>query len=178
MKTIIVSIIFLLCVDSSTVFAQELNERINYIGFKFTCSKRVPYNSITIKFNKHGDDVTLKIFSKPLSDDNQWANTIVDTSLMIRSEIFDQLIHEVLSLNKIDLYKAFEMAGLDGTNCTIEFGSFGNTIGYTFWTPSARTEQRGLTNFLNLCKKIVMIGGFNEEILYKLQIETPIKLNL
>jgi hypothetical protein len=44
---------------------------------------------------------------------------------------------------------------------TIEFGKYGATIAYGFWNPDELTEDRGISDFFDLCKNIVIIGGLN-----------------
>lgn len=147
-------------------FSQEFKSKINYIGFEFSHSRRIPYHIISINILKGKDNADVHILSKPMNDEKKWANTAIDTSTIISIETFNQLVEEVIKLNKIDLFKAFEPAGLDGTSCEIRFGSYSNYIGYTFWAPFSLTEQRGLTDFQRICQKIIVICGFNEDILY------------
>ena len=94
----------------------------------------------------------------PMNSDKRWEKTKVDTIFSIDSEKFIELANDMLILSKIDLNKAMT-GGLDGTECTIEFGQYGSTVAYKFWTPDYNTKQRGLTDFLILCKKLIEVGG-------------------
>lgn len=143
---------------SEISFAQQVNEKINYIAFKFEHSRRIPNYMVTIEIIKRQAETVVKVNSIPRGSDKRWANTKIDTSFIIASKLFVDLANEVLALNKTNLTKAL-LGGKDGTECTIEFGTFGSTVAYKFWSPDYDTEQRGLTDFLKLCKKLIEIGG-------------------
>jgi hypothetical protein len=145
---------------SNFSFAQQINDKIEYIGFKNEHSRRILNQKVTIELIKRQFETVVKVKSNPMNNDKQWEKTKIDTTFTIETKLFIELANEVLILNKTDLNKALT-GGLDGTECEIEFGQFGSTLTYKFWTPDYDTEQRGLTDFLKLCKKLIDIGGLN-----------------
>jgi hypothetical protein len=158
-KKEIISILILIMI-SGFCFSQQINDNIDYIAFKFEHSRRIPYNQVTIEINKRESETEVKVHSIPMNNDKQWENTKIDKSFKIDTKLFTELANEVMVLNKIDLKKALT-GGLDGTECSIEFGTFGSTVTYKFFSPDVETENRDLIDFLNICKKIIEIGGFN-----------------
>ena len=93
-----------------------------------------------------------------MKNDERWKSTIVDTSFTIDKSRFVELANKVIEFNKIDLTKAI-IGGLDGTECSIEFGTLRSTVAFKFWTPDYDTKKRDLSGFLSLCKIIIETGG-------------------
>ncbi len=165
MKTFLSSVLIIFY-SSLLCNAQQINCKIDFIGFTLIHSKRIPNQTVVIKINNQKEKCLVTVISTPNSKDIKWGKTLIDTTFVINKNIFIDLANEALTLNKIDLQKAFTKSGLDGTSCTIEFGTNGNTVTYKFWTPGSTSEYRGLQDFLNLCKKIIKIAGLKvEEIL-------------
>ncbi len=142
--------------------AQQLTKNINHIVFQFSHSKRIPNHYLEIELIKRESSTRVHVNSTPMNNDRNWRNTKIDTTYFVDNVVFERLAVQAVTLTKIDLYRAFILeAGLDGTNATIKFGKYGATIAYSFWNPEDLTEDRGLSDFFDLCKSIVMIGGLN-----------------
>jgi len=139
-------------------FGQQTNDKIDYIGFKFYHSLRFVNHEVSIEIIKRKSEVVVKTTSTPMNNDKEWENTKIDTSFTIDKSKFIELTNKVSELNKINLNKAM-IGGLDGTLCTIEFGTYGSTVSYKFWTPDCDTKERELSYFLNLCKILIETGG-------------------
>jgi hypothetical protein len=140
------------------VIAQQLNERIDNITFRF--SDPQINQKVIIELIKRQKEDVIKVNSRI---DNLKKKSIIDTTFVIEQNLFDELVNEVVALNKTDLCKAFSIGGYDGTYWTIQFGGNGNSISYNFWSPKSLTEPRGLTDFMKLCKRIIEISGLNSE---------------
>lgn len=147
---------------SGICFAQKVSDKIEYIAFKFSHS-RISNSNLEIRLIKRPSEIAVLVNSMPMERNKRWDCSIIDTCFYIDRSRFDELAIEVLELTKLDLYMAFEMAGLDGILCSIEFGGYGNTLTYSFWSPDSRTEFRGLSTFVELCKKLILIGGLKPE---------------
>jgi len=141
-------------------FGQQVIEKVDYIAFRFDHSRRIPFNHVTIEIIKRQTEIIVKTHSVPMNNDKNWEASKIDKSFNIDSKVFGELINEVLTLNKTDLNKAL-IGGLDGTECAIEFGTFGSTVTYKFWSPDYDTEKRGLKDFMKLCNKLIEVGGLN-----------------
>jgi len=158
-------VIYFLTAFSVIGSAQELIDKISYISFELQHTRRAPNNHVLIEIEKKQNETIVKSSSIPSDDSKKWAKTKVDTSFSFDSKVFVELLDNVLLIENINLNNAF-LEGADGTYCSIEFGTFGNSIKYKFWSPTCMTEYRGLNDFLNLCKRIIIIGGLiPEEIL-------------
>lgn len=140
--------------------AQKSNDKIDYIAFDFSHSLRIPNHTVSIEIIERQNEVVVNVKSYPMKDAEQWQSTIVDTSFTIDKDQFIELINKAKDLKKIDLAIA-TLNGLDGTECSIEFGTKGNTTKYKFWTPDYETNTRGLSDFLDLCKELIKVGGLN-----------------
>jgi hypothetical protein len=160
-------IAFLLAIISivlTSIDAQQVNDNIDHIAFRFSHSRRIPNSFVEIELIKRKSETTVYVNSTPMNNDKQWERTRIDTSFMIENTIFEELTNQVLLLTKIDLNRAlFLGAGLDGTASTIEFGKYGATVAYKFWDPDYLTDKRGLSVFFDLCKKIIKIGGLDPQ---------------
>jgi hypothetical protein len=157
--------VFLLVFLSITKLShgQILDQEISNISFRFNHSQRVPFNRVTIDIIKSEKSVVVLSNSEPRSLDKAWKDSRINKTSTITNEEFKDLVSKVLSLTKMDLTKPLSLSGYDGYYCSIEFGSSGNKVTYTFWSPTNGTEYRGLTEFLDLCKKIIIIGGLDYE---------------
>jgi hypothetical protein len=149
----------LLTLTSVICFAQQTNDKIDYLAFNFSHSLRIPNHIVSVEIIKRQMEVMVQVKSTPMNDDKGWKSTIVDTSFTIDKTKFIELANKVVGFNKIDLTKAMA-GGLDGTECTIEFGTFGSTVAYKFWSPDYDTNKRDLSDFLSLCKTLIETGGF------------------
>ena len=145
---------------SGICFGQQVNDKIDYIAFRFSHSLRIPYSQVTIEIIKRQTETIVEVHSKPMNNDNEWKSSKIDKSFGIEEKIFIELTNEVLDLNKIDLKKAL-VGGVDGTECAIEFGTYGSTVTYKFWSPDYDTRKRELTDFMRLCKELIKIGGLD-----------------
>ena len=152
-----ITLIFILIVSTGVIFGQQKNDKITYIKFAFWHSLRIPNHTVSIEIIKRQSEFIVKVKSTPMNDDIKWKYSKVDTSFYINKNKFIELSKKTSELNKINLNKAI-VRGIDGTECTIEFGNYGNTISYKFWSPNYDTEKRELVHFLNFCKILIETG--------------------
>jgi hypothetical protein len=158
MKFSIATAIFFILSFLHVSNAQQLNEKIDNITLRF--SDPMHNHQLIIEIIKRQKEIVMKVNS---SIDNRVKKSKIDTTFTIDNNLFTELVNEVIALNKIDLSKAFSIGGYDGTYCTIQFGGNGNSIRYSFWSPNCLTEERGITNFLNLSRKIISTSGLESE---------------
>jgi hypothetical protein len=146
-----------LLVISISCYGQQGNNPITDIRFHYSHSMRIPFSSVNIEFHKNLKNKT-KIFisSTAKSNDPKWRYSVIDTSYVIDNKIFEEIAAKVKIFEEINLNKAYEI-GADGSTCKITFGGNGKEISYCFWIPGVDTEKRGLTDFYNLCKEIILI---------------------
>jgi hypothetical protein len=163
MKIYIIALLVILLNVSLTAESQQNSQNICYVGFKLVHSRRIPNQIVEINIIRKQEETIVKVVTNPKNNDTQWSKTKIDTSFVVSNNILTDLSNNILHLKDIDLNKAFQPAGLDGTSCTVTFGTFGNTISYKFWTPDSMTDFRCLTEFLNICKTILKIGGLKPE---------------
>jgi hypothetical protein len=163
MKICVIALLGMLLSSSWASEYQENNQNISYVEFKLIHSKRIPNQMVDIKIIRQQDETIVNVTTNPRNDDIKWSKTKIDTSFVVNNNILTDLSNNIVQLKDIDFNKAFQSAGLDGTSCTLTFGTFGNTISYKFWTPDSMTEFRGLSEFLNICKTIIKIGGLKPE---------------
>jgi hypothetical protein len=161
MKNKLTFLILILTITVGESFGQQLTSKIDFVTFEFSHSKRIPYSSIKINIENRPEECSVQVYSSAKNNDKEWKYSVIDTTYVIESNVFNELVKDVLLLNKIDLNRVFLEGGLDGTTCVISFGTFGNSISYHFWTPDNLTELRGLENFLVICKKMIRIGGLD-----------------
>ncbi len=134
-------------------FAQDDNE-ISFISFELTHSLRIPNHHVFINIINKNKQPCVHLISTPSTRIRRRIFKATDSTFLIGIDTFKQLSADVLKLNNIDVVKA-NLDGRDGTTCKIEYGSADKVVKYEFWSPDFETEQRGLTNFLNACKKII-----------------------
>jgi hypothetical protein len=141
------------------MLGQNKNSKIDYIAFKLAHSMRITNHIVEIEIKNSKNGASVRVISIPMKGYKEYEHAKIDKFYKIESKIFLDLIKDVNDLSKIDLKKALgDGIGVDGTGCKIEFGTKLKTKDYGFWSPDYKTEKRGLTGFLNLCKKIIKIG--------------------
>ena len=163
MKIIIASVLFFLLTNSSG-FAQ--GGEVYDVEFHFEHSMRIPYHSVDVKINRHGQVVTVTVKVQPGSDEEQWAKGKIDTTFVISQEKFQQVINSVKKIAVSDIIKNIGYLGFDGSTGEIMFGDYGNSITYKTFTPESETEKRGLTDFMNACEEIIKAGGLKPDVVF------------
>jgi hypothetical protein len=138
------------------------SEKIDTIQFSYHSGLRIPYNEVTIYMERNNEEAIVQVHSKPLNDDVKWKYSKIDTLLFIDIRTFNKLAKSVISLDKIDINKAY-ILGLDGYSCKIEYGEKGKNKSYSFWSPTSETKKRGLTEFVNLSEQILDISGLKKK---------------
>lgn len=137
-------------------------EKIDIIEFSYHSGLRIPYNEVIINMERDKEKAIVQVRSKPLNDDAKWKYSKIDTIIFIDIRTFNKLAKCVISLDKIDIDKAFTL-GFDGYSCKIEYGEKGKNKSYSFWSPTSETKKRGLTEFVNLCEQILEISGLKKK---------------
>lgn len=157
MKKLIFLYYFIILFQNLT-YAQKVGNNIEFINLSLSHSKRIPNHIVIVKITNEKNNCIVKVISKPKIKDKEWENTYIDTSYIISHDEFSELTNALLPLGKIDLDKAFRIKGVDGSTFILEFGNTVSSISYKFWTPNAYPNERGLSDFLKICEKILIVG--------------------
>ncbi|BDD10815.1 hypothetical protein FUAX_32470 [Fulvitalea axinellae] len=157
MKRLLIPLLLFILINYTWCPAQITGKGISYIAFRLDHSMRIPNHSVTVEIINRRKDVEVNVISIPKTDDIIWQQTAVDTTFNISKKKFETIANKVRTLRGVDLEKSI-VTGLDGYRSSIEFGSYQNKITYTFWSPNLNTKERGLSDFLNLCKDIIKVG--------------------
>jgi hypothetical protein len=168
-------LIFIMTMISGTCFAQQVNDKIDIIKLNVKLWRHPPYSKVSIEIIKQ--QITGEVFvfvnavtyGNSIPTNNPKLNkSKIDTMFKIQKEVFVNLSNEAVPiLNKINVLNKTDVPDnsvqviVDGHQFTIEYGTYTESVAYNIWHPDYDTKQRGLTNFLNLCKKIIEIGGLN-----------------
>lgn len=111
----------------------------------------------------HGCLIKVNVSSKPMNNDLEWQYSQVDTSFTIDKRTFKDIVDKLADLSKIDLNRAMTKGGIEGTTCTLEFGTWGVNLSYRFSEPDYLTELRSLNDFLMVCEKMITISGLDSK---------------
>jgi len=125
--------------------------------------RQIPYHKIIINLKNVKKKVHIKIKSIPRYDEKKWAYSKIDTSFILKKELFLKTKKSINKINSSNFLRAKEYGFLDGYKSTLKYGGFGGEISYSFKSPNQRTEERGLTKYLNTCILILELGGFDEK---------------
>jgi hypothetical protein len=162
MKKYFALLIFILSLITEACFAQQANGKIDFIKLNVKLWKRPPYYKVNIEIRKGMGEVFVSVNA------GTWDKLIIDTTFKIQKEVFVDLSNEVVpTLNKINVLNKTDLPDntvqviVDGHNFSIEYGTLTESVVYNIWHPEWDTRERGLTDFLNLCKKIIEIGGLD-----------------
>jgi len=156
-KTLIVFIVIL-----TICSCQQEKYKIEIINLTIEHSKRIPYASISIRLTREKSETKAHLVSSPRNDDEEWKYSRIDTIITIDNKTFDELDYASNNLMKKDLSKS-EMDGKDGTESVLVFGTNSAMTLYKFWSPDYETETRGLTEYLEICKKLVEVVGLKPD---------------
>lgn len=162
MKTI--KLFLIVAIAFCLLNCQNTESRIDNIGFTYGSALRIPYSTVNVDISRTHDNKNAVAFvhCEASSDEAKWAYSQIDTVIDVDIESFEKLAEATRSLENINLDKAYE-DGLDGSTWKIEFGAKGKNISYSFWVPSLKTKERGLTEFVNLSKQILDIAKLNKK---------------
>ncbi|MBF4506149.1 hypothetical protein IRZ83_05660 [Flavobacterium sp. JLP] len=108
------------------------------------------------------DSAMVFVESRPANNDPKWNYRKIEKFITIDLKTFQRLTDEAISLDKINIEKAY-LDGFDGSTWEIQFGSKGKNKGYRFWAPKLDTQKRGLSEFVNLCEQIVHVSDLKKE---------------
>mgnify|MGYP003649464650 FL=1 len=130
--------------------------KVDNIEFTYSSGLRIPYNKVNVNIFRtyNNQNAVAIIHCEPSSTEAKWAYSKIDTVIDIDTESFEKLAKIAISLENINLDKAF-VEGRDGSMWKIEFGSKGKNISYNFWSPLSNSKERGLTEFVNLSTQIL-----------------------
>ncbi|QOG03279.1 hypothetical protein [Flavobacterium sp. MDT1-60] len=142
----------------------QTSPKIDEIEFTYTNSRRIPYNEVKINISRMSTSNRAIIFieSRPGDYDPQWNYSKIKKSITIDLKTFNKLVIQAVSLDRINIGKAF-LDGKDGSTWEIKFGSKGKNKSYRFWSPNYNIKERGLSNFVTLCEKIIDISELKKE---------------
>lgn len=157
---ILISLTFLSCQKKEP----KIESKIDEIEFIYLNSLRIPYNEVKINISRmpNNDSALVFIQSRPSNNDPQWSYSKIENFTTIDLKTFKKLADVAISLDKIDIDKAY-LNGNDGSTWEIQFGSKGKNKSYRFWAPGSNTPQRGLSEFVNLCEQIVKVSKLKKE---------------
>ncbi len=137
-------------------------DSLDYIRLEIEHSRRIPNNKVDIEIKKEKEKYLLHIESLPLFKTKEWEKTIIDTSFEIEEKDFRKISDEIPNIIKSDFTKS-DVVGLDGATYSLKFKFNGKEKEYNFWTPDYDTKERGLTNYLKICKLIIETAGLKEK---------------
>lgn len=156
----IIAIILLSCQKKDLQSPTKIDE----INFTYLNSRRIPFNEVKINITRmpNSDSALIFIESRPMNNDPKWNYSKIEKFATIDLKTFKKIADVAISLDKIDINKAY-LDGNDGSTWEIQFGSKGKNESYRFWAPDSNTQQRGLSEFVNLCKEIVDVSKLKKE---------------
>jgi len=132
----------------------DKKNEIEFIKLQIEHSRRIPDATVIIEITKKDNEIMVHYISTPKEDSQDWKQTKRDTTFLIEKKIFKEISRALINLKKSDFSKA-EIHGKDGIECSLKFGTVNNTIDYSFWSPDIETENRGLTEYLKVCKQLI-----------------------
>ncbi|PTT05300.1 hypothetical protein DBR27_08900 [Flavobacterium sp. HMWF030] len=146
----------------------KIESKIDELEFIYLNSLRIPYNEVKINISRmpNNDSALVFIKSRPANNNPQWSYSKIEDFTIIDLKTFKKLTDVAISLDKIDIDKAY-LDGNDGSTWEIQFGSKGKNKNYRFWAPNSNTQQRGLSEFVNLCEQIVEVSKLKKEEILK-----------
>ncbi len=122
---------------------------------KFTYRQSLSWSGKQVDIWKNGETVQATVSSLSWQIGGDSASATLDTTYVLAVEQYEELGRSILSIQPSDIAKSANMRGRDGTRCTIEYGSAQNSIQYSIWSPHYKTEERGLTQFVQTCALIL-----------------------
>lgn len=157
---LIITILILGCQNQDS----KTKPKIDEIEFIYLSSRRIPYNEVKINISRMsvGDSALIFIESRPGNYDPKWNYSKIEKFITIDLKTFDKLADEAISLDKINIDKAY-LDGNDGSIWEIKFGSKGKNKSYRFWSPNYSIQERSLSGFVTLCEEITDISKLNKE---------------
>jgi hypothetical protein len=139
---------------------------LSHVEFELYHSLRIPNQHVKIDIDRSNDSiVSMHVISNPAENSTKWAKTKIDTIYILDLKIFREILIAILKITKIDVTKAITI-GLDGTSCTLAFGSLYNDISFTFWSPDYDTKERDLTYFVEACDLIIKTAKLKPKDIY------------
>jgi hypothetical protein len=158
--SVIILIIFLSCQKIELPAHSQIDE----IEFIYLSSRRIPYSEVRINIRRrpNKDSALVFIESRPANNDPKWNYSKIEKLITIDLKTFQKLTDEAISLDKINIEKAY-LDGFDGSTWEIQFGSKGKNKSYSFWSPKLDTQKRGLSEFVDLCEQIVQVSVLKKE---------------
>lgn len=101
--------------------------------------------------------------SIPLENQRGWgSSTKTDTVFFLNARNFERIKSSLERLDSNDFFTDEGYIFKDGYTAGLEYWGYGGKVSYTFSSPNARTETRGLNNFMCTCALILETAGFNK----------------
>ncbi len=140
---------------------------INQVTFSLDHSIRIPYHKVRIRLSKYDEYANIEVKSIPMAPyEERWAYTARDSAWTISLNSFKQIVQGLIDIdadgrfNRKGIRKKV-LKGKDGTMCTLTYGNATNFLTYRAWSPDFETQERHLTLFLEKCKSIIELAGFD-----------------
>ncbi len=131
------------------------------ISFEVIHFKKLYNGHTEVYITQQADSCKIEIAVSPIQNPEQIFRKM-DTAFLIQPAIFNELKILITEFSNIDIDKAL-VIGHDGEFSSIKYGSPGSSVEYEFWSPEFETKQRGLTNFLKACHKIIEAAHLQTE---------------
>jgi hypothetical protein len=139
-------------------FAQSKIERIS---FKSRNVIHSPIIETFIMVENSGVEVKVNVVSKEIHADSINNRTTIDTTYIVKYQVFGKLSDAVLALPSSALMTNISFKGLGGCQTSVEFGNEFNSITYNVWSPNVETKQRQLDPYIAVAKLLIKAGKLN-----------------
>lgn len=134
----------------------------NKIHFNFQHSMRIPYQEVNISISPKVETASVRVQCDPMHyDGKKWTPAPIDTNYIIDIAVYEAISQTIETINFPTIAKSFNTLGHDGNTCTIEYGSWQNTLKLSIWSPEFDTENRGLSTFLEACESILKVANLD-----------------
>lgn len=92
-----------------------------------------------------------------------WQVFQTDTTFVVSDEEFTKIFNSLSELSSEDIFTGMDTSDpylpAYGGRVRLEYGSFEGSISFEIWSPWKETENRGLTNYVQVCKQIISTGN-------------------
>ncbi|MEP1488828.1 MAG: hypothetical protein ABJK28_10410 [Algibacter sp.] len=169
----ILGITFIMVFCHLKLYSQtDIAYEIRNINLEIRQSRMIPYNHVKLVFSHLKNKVVVKIESNTGEDSEKWDYSRINKTFNISIEDFLELKNSLEKIELKDIFKVAEYSYKDGYVNSLSYGGFGGTVSLKFQTPSSRTQERGIEDYLKACILILKKGRFEDSVIKKiLQVE-------
>ncbi|WP_162055342.1 hypothetical protein [Pontibacter pamirensis] len=151
------STVFISIISLTTAFSQE----VKFIELEYSTAVRPDNAHVKVYISQGtGSSYSLKVESSSL-----WLKLNPESlkpevkpkekEITITEEQFQKIINSVQSIKQADLIGGPHPSLLDGSSCSVSFGTLGSSISYQVNTPTYETDKRKLSDYMKAYKLIL-----------------------